>query len=252
MCTLYLSPQPVLLQLLFCFEKGSDMERFGVLEDVQVLGEGYHYQLVVGANRDGEVRQVCTRGPGRSHGATRIPIGVDLATARSLLERHPSVFRQGDFMHLVASVSLGIPLEQFCVHLMQMSREGNLVSGWEWNVPGGTGEPGESPERIADREFSEESDFEVLAVGTFLPPWLQFASGCYDEVQTISFALVTGNPQKLVEGARRWTSVPLYRFIAWACSQNQRDDSSRWETSEFIPVDGKVLLSVWLLLGRLL
>lgn len=226
------------------------MSRFGTLTDVTVVGDGY-YKLVVGKNRDGHTRQVCTRGEGRERGATRIPIRVELPFLRELIQaargRHPD-----EFVHVMEDCGLRQwSLGRFSVLLVQMPREGNKVSGWEWNAPGGTGEPGETPEQIAQREFSEETDLTTLFTGALVPSWLQFSSGCYDEVQTISFALVGGNPKKLVEGARRWIAVPLNRFAAWAHDQNQLEDRSRWETDEFLPVDGKVVLVTLLLLAHL-
>lgn len=227
------------------------MERFGVLQNVRVLGEDLYYKLVVGTRPDGQVNQLVTRGEGRERGAIRIPIGIEAKVAARLVDRDPHIFRS-DAMQVLEGLGRGIPLRRMRVYLVQMPRAGNKVSGWEWNAPGGTGEPGETPEQIATREFSEESDLTVLTTGSFLPTWMQFASGCYDEVQTISFALVMGRPQKLVEGARVWTSVSLDRFTEWACRQNQNDSPPLWETPEFVPVDGKVLFATWLLRERLL
>lgn len=226
------------------------MENFGTLTDVRLIGGGY-YKLVEGKNRDGQVRQVCTRGEGKEKAATRIPIRIEPQFAQQLMQEARGR-RPGDFVEVMEGCGLRrYPLDRFSVLLVQMPREGNKVSGWEWNAPGGTGEPGETPEQIAQREFSEETDLTVLFTGSLVPPWTQYASGCYDEVQTISFALVTGSPQKLEEGARRWIAIPLGKFAAWAHAQNQLEDCSRWETVEFIPVDGKVVLMVLLLITYL-
>lgn len=230
----------------------SELKVFGTLSEVTILGAEHYYKLVVGKNRDGQVRQVCTRGEGRERGATRIPIALGTNIARDLVRmaRHA---RSGDFLRVLEVWGRAIPLARFSVLLVQMPREGNKVSGWEWNAPGGTGEsPEETPEQIAQRELDEEADLTVLFTGAIVPPWMQYASGCYDEVQTVSFALVTGKPTKLVEGARRWIGIPFDRFVSWACDQNQLDNHARWETDEFIPVDGKVVENVWILLEYLL
>jgi len=227
------------------------MERFGVLQNVQVLGGEFYYKLVVGVRPDGQVNQLITRGEGREKGATRIPIGIEADDVARLVKGDPHVFRS-DAVQVLEGPGRMTSLQRMRVYLVQMPRAGNKISGWEWNAPGGTGQPGELPDEIAVREFGEESDLVVLTTGSFLPSWMQFASGCYDEVQTISFALVTGSPRKLVEGARRWISVDLGSFVEWACGQNQTDDPTKWETPEFTPVDGKVLFATWLLRERLL
>lgn len=229
----------------------SELKVFGTLSEVTILGAEHYYKLVVGKSRDGQVRQVCTRGEGRERGATRIPIALETKIARELVRMERGA-RSDDFLRVMEGSGRVIPIDRFGVLLIQMPREGNKVSGWEWNAPGGTGEPGETPEQIAQRELDEEADLTVLFTGALVPPWMQYASGCYDEVQTVSFALVTGKPTRLVEGARRWISIPLGRFVRWACRQNQRDDSFQWETEEFIPVDGKVLENVWILTEHLL
>ncbi len=219
--------------------------RHGTLTDVEFSGNGL-YRLATGTNIDGQLRSLITRGAGRERGATRIPIQIEAQLAEWVSKKVAAVSHDDPFMTAMKFLQ-GVPLNRLKVPLVQMPREGNLISGLEWNAPGGTGEPGESPEQIARREFSEEADVTVLYAGGFLPEWLQFASGCYDEVQSISFALVTGKPTRTVEGARQWASIPLDTFPFWAKSQNQQGDPLCWLTPVYCPVDGKVLLAVgWL------
>lgn len=215
----------------------------GTLTNVEWLSGSTYYKFLQGTNRDGEIRQLTTRGPGKEKAATRIPIWVDPENAR-LVSREIGRWVCKDFASVFRLCCRDLKTANFSVCLLQMPREGNLVSGWEWNAPGGTGELGETPDDIAEREFSEETDLAVLCAGRlypFQPEYLQYSSGVYDEVQQVSFALVTGNPTKLVEGARTWKMIPLSHFSRWALDQNQLNESDLWETSEFIPVDGKVV-----------
>jgi 8-oxo-dGTP pyrophosphatase MutT (NUDIX family) len=216
----------------------------GVLRGVTVHGDGY-YRLMDGVNPDGERRQVLTRGKSCERGATRIPIHVGSLGARFVAEE--ILQNTTDLVRVMEAVVRRVSLVSLSLLLVDMPREGNKISGREWNAPGGTGEPDETPDQIAVREFDEESDLTVLCAGNPFPEWLQFASGPYDEVQTISFALVTGKPAKLVEGGRQWISQPLHQTVNWMHDQNQRQYPSRWEKGEFIPVDGKVYFAVrWL------
>lgn len=213
----------------------------GVLqpETVSVHPEpkGAYYSMLMGKNPSGETRSIITRGAGKQWGATRVPIQVPVKIAVKL--QRTGLTASSSYSEVVGMLAK-VDLAFIKVLLVQMPREGNFASGWEWNAPGGTQELGEAPEDIANREFSEESDLVPLWTGTDFPTWMQFASGCYDEVQYLSFALVTGNPTKLVEGARQWTMVPFSSFQTWTHSQNQLQDAKRWSDDEFCPVDGKV------------
>lgn len=221
---------------------GRDFE-IGVLnpETVKVYPEpaGAYYSLIVGKNPDEQERSIITRGAGKQWGATRVPLQISVVMAEKLRQRGLGTrpWSYSDMMRKLGHVGT---MDEIQVLLVQMPREGNFISGLEWNAPGGTQELGEAPEDIATREFGEESDLTALWTGSDFPAWMQHASGCYDEVQYLSVALVTGSPTKLVEGARRWIALPLDSFNGWAHSQNQLDDPFVWETEKFCPVDGKV------------
>lgn len=217
-----------------------ELVRNGILKHAVVIGNGYYHTLE-GTNRDGQIRQVCTRGPGRQYAATRIPICICSSEVKDFIGYYETT-------KLPPSVILyetgAILSDVISVWFVQMPREGNNISGFEWDVPGGVRDPEEDITRIAEREFSEECDLTILAIESPFPEWLQFASGVYDEVQRIDFAIVTGKPTKLVEGARRWISVPMRNVKTWMENQNQFRDPSLWETGEFVPVDGKVFFAV--------
>lgn len=232
----------------------SPKRRYGVLEVEEVLGANYHYRLLTGTNPDGQTRQLVTRGPGRHLAATRIPIQLPAETAKGILDI-VDVSNNKSAYDVFQEYVRGTPLllndrrvylkflQQMRVLLIQMPREGNLVSGLEWNAPGGTGEPGENFEQIAAREFSEETDLVPLFTWQPFPRRLQFASGIYDEVQNISFVFVTGNPTRLVEGARAWKAIPLPEFPSVACELNHYVDGES-ASSEYCPIDGKVVMAV--------
>lgn len=200
--------------------------------------EGAYYSMLMGENPQGQTRSIITRGAGKQWGATRVPLQLLGETAEQL----GKAGLKADWTYTKVMSTLGRlnPIQIIWVLLVKMPREGNFMSGWEWNAPGGTQELGETPEDIATREFSEESDLVPLWTGTDFPAWNQYASGCYDEVQSLSVALVCGHPTKLVEGARQWLAVRLDIFRIWAHAQNQLEYPSQWEGSEFCPVDGKV------------
>jgi len=167
---------------------------------------------------------------------------VEVARNRVAPNENPT-FRD----YILALRALGLHETEFELLYVVMPRYGNLLSGLECDAPGGTANPGETREQVADREFSEESDLITLCVYDPFPSWMQFASGCYDEVQHIDFALVIGDPTKLVEGATEWGGVPLSQVSDWACLQNDPLDSFGWGTGRFVPVDGKVVLAtMWL------
>jgi hypothetical protein len=223
-------------------EFGNRLFEIGVLkpETVQVYPgpQGAYYSLIMGENPAGETRSLISRGAGKQWGATRIPLQVSLDAAELLQAVGlTSTSSYSDFIKLMVEIEGAWSID---VLLVQMPREGNFVSGLEWNAPGGTQELDEAPNLTAQREFDEESGLMALWTGTNFPDWMQFASGCYDEVQQVSLALVTGSPTKLVEGARGWKSVSLANFRNWSHCQNQIENRQLWDSEEFCPVDGKV------------
>jgi 8-oxo-dGTP pyrophosphatase MutT (NUDIX family) len=227
-------------------------EMFATLKIEEIYNPNDHYKMIRGKNMDGETRQLVTRGPGKNLAATRIPIQIPAYLVDDLSER---LFRQDepeygfkllrDFFRGASFTLRTCNLESvaaFNVLLVKMPREGNPLNGFEWNAPGGTGEPGESLDEIAEREFSEESDLTPLFTWSPFPP-MQFASGIYDEIQKISFVFVAGNPKKLVEGAREWKAVPVMDF---------HDFAHEMDRFYGVFVDGKVTLAVLYLAERLM
>ncbi len=227
-------------------------EQYGVLKVEQIYNPDDYYKMIRGTNPDGQTRQLVTRGPGRQLAATRIPIRIPAGTAGSLAQcavEHnlplddALAIIQREF-YLATAQSNMEDITRWQVLLVKMPREGNLDNGLEWNAPGGTGEPGETAEEIARREFSEESDLIPLFTWSPFSP-MQFASGIYDETQVISFVFVTGNPTKLVEGAKAWHLFPLLGLEAFAGPDPD-------ETDKFVPIDGKVVMAVMYAVERLL
>lgn len=231
--------------------EGRDFE-VGVLkpETVRVYPppNGDYYSLLTGENPDGETRSMITRGAGKQLGATRVPLQIMPDAAKALKARGLSASWPYD--RLVNTLKIfnagrgDTPTWVIKVLLVQMPREGNSISGLEWNAPGGTGELGESADEVAAREFHEESGLTSLWAGTDFPECM-FASGVYDETQNLSLALVVGNPDVLVEGAKRWTSVSLQYFRTWARNQNQTENEHLWQGDTYCPVDGKVIALLW-------
>ncbi len=226
----------------------------GKLVNPRSFGDQNYYFLVAGEDLAGQTFSLVTRGKGRQNAATRIPIRLKLknpdlqalfeGVARLTSGNQPNL---KDYITIMKSEGL-YSLENFELLYVVMPRYGNLVSGLEADAPGGTAKLGETRLEVADREFDEEADLTTLCVYSPFPSWMQFSSGCYDEVQHIDFAFVVGNPTRLVEGASRWGSVALNEFEGWAHDQNNPDDPTGWVTKDFVPVDGKVVLAtMWLI-----
>ncbi|MEO6077658.1 MAG: hypothetical protein ABIP54_02635 [Candidatus Andersenbacteria bacterium] len=227
--------------------------RHGVLQVEAGMVDTY-YKFLSGTDQNGETRQLVTRGPGKEKAGTRIPILVpqDLMSSaieyaqrmqRDLKQRAWAVFHGW----CLSQASMQDPCEllaRLTVPLIKMPRAGNLLTGVEWNAPGGTGNVGESLEEISAREFDEEAGVAVVGIESPFPPGM-LASGIYDEIQLLSFALITGNPTKLVEGGQGWHQIPLLRFRAWAVDQNQTELPDRWETDQYVPIDFKVVMALW-------
>lgn len=225
----------------------------GKLLNARQVGDGYYF-LVEGENEAGQTFSFVTRGKEKQNAATRIPFRLNpknprdlpriLEAARVSHDRLPGLEGRPewpDYLQALEDLQLN-PLESLQLLYMVMPRYGNVVSGLEVNAPGGTANLGETRSQVADREFEEEADLSVLCIYQPFPLWMQFASGCYDEIQHLDFALVTGDPSKLVEGAIRWGSVPLNEFSRWVYAQNDPDNSAGWETDGFVPMDGKVVM----------
>lgn len=227
-------------------------QKHGVLKITEIYGADKYYCLLSGTNADGQTRQLVTRGPGRHLAATRIPIRVPAGTASRLarcavahhlpVDNALDIVRQ-EFSQWSPSDNME-DLQRWDVPLMLMPREGSLECGNEWNAPGGTGEPNETQEEIAKREFNEESDLTPLFLWQPFP-LLRFASGIYDERQQVSFVFVTGTPAKLTEGAKEWKPFPLLDLEALSYPDPASSD-------KFIPIDGKVVMAVMYAVQRLL
>lgn len=222
----------------------------GKLVNGRSFGDENYYFLVAGEDPKGQTFSFVTRGKGKQNAATRIPIRIHIQDQRrmkdvqSLLTSFPNPNFQD---YLFAMANSYCRLDELEIVFVVMPRYGNPISGLEANAPGGTAKLGETREQVAEREFAEEADLSVIAVYEPFPSWLQFSSGSYDEVQNLSFALVTGNPTKLVEGAIGWGSVSLDKFGEWV---KDRNDPTKHlsNTSEFVPMDGKVVMAVmWLI-----
>lgn len=228
----------------------------GVLRDVQIFGPDRGLYVLMDGQMPGVLyrMQCLTRGRGRENAATRIPIRLEgvggtrvdevLATAQAGPDA--DMF---NVLRVLHRNRVGGDLFNLSLLLVKMPRPGNKRSGWEWNAPGGTAKfTGETREAIAGREFSEETGtLRVLGIGNPFPPYMLPASGAYDEVQNISFALVRGDPSVLVEGAAAWNSIRLSEAVPWMHRQNTPEVWTRDE--DFVPVDLKVVLAVnWLVL----
>ncbi len=222
----------------------------GLLQHAYSIGDGYYFLVEGTAPHDGKKYGFVTRGKGMQNAATRIPIRMklkDSAQMPKVLHEAQSRVGVGDRPefsdYLSALRALKLYDTEFELLYVVMPRYGNLLTGLECDAPGGTAKIGETRLEVAVREFDEEADLTTLCVYDPFPSWMQFSSGCYDEVQHIDFALVTGNPTRLVEGASRWGSVSLKEFPKWVSRQNNPDHLMGWETHQFVPVDGKVVLA---------
>ncbi len=229
----------------------------GVLQNTQLLGPAFYLSLVAGEGDGGQMFQIATRGGGKQNAAIQIPIRIktnisdDRAFIGSLVRsvREPPQSLRKNFLEvLVKLAKFGYGLKDLELLYVVMPRYGNLISGLEADAPGGTAEIGETRQEVADREWNEEAGLSRIGVLEPFPSYMQFSAGAYDEVQSISFALTVGSPEKLVEGAKSWGAVSLDAFEGWVQRQNNPNDSTGWSTKEFTPLDGKVVLAVlWLI-----
>lgn len=231
----------------------------GKLANGRSFGDENYYFLVAGEDPKGQTFSFVTRGKGKQNAATRIPIRVNIKDEKRRQKVLEDFYRNesdesrptnmaGGELDLVAIMGWhDCLLSDLELLYVVMPRYGNVVSGFEADAPGGTAKLGEAREQVADREFDEEADLSVLEVLNPFPSWLQFSSGAYDEIQNISFALVTGDPKKLVEGAVEWGSISLDQFYEWMIARNDPLNYTS-DMSKFVPLDGKVVLAMmWFL-----
>ncbi|OGF82646.1 hypothetical protein A3B18_03425 [Candidatus Giovannonibacteria bacterium RIFCSPLOWO2_01_FULL_46_13] len=192
----------------------------GLLKDWRFYPEnmGTHYLLVSGINpHTGRENQFTTRGKGREKGATRIPFKFRFpkatAAARKIGRSMRDKYGMFELLKRLREEDYFRELSDFEVPLMVMPRAAEKTCGWEINAPGGTADPGESMEQIGDREFEEEGKgLKAIKLWRPFPPAMP-ASGAYDEIQEVTFALVYGEPSTLPEGAREWMGFNLGEII---------------------------------------